>query len=122
MIRTVVASAIASLVVAPVLVTVAFAVAGDIHIDAILVGALMSTIFFGTSGLMAVATWQTVSLAKPLVISYVVKIVLLLIVGIFLANTGIDRNAFAVSAVVSALAYLAVQTIRVSRNVTDQLN
>lgn len=116
MTRAVVVSCIASLVVSPTIVAVGSSIAGTVHIDAILVGALMSTIFFGISGAMAIATWRTTSLKKPLLISYAVKIVLLLVVGIFLANTAIDRNAFAVSAVVSALAYLAAQTFVVTRS------
>ncbi len=115
MTRAVIVSTTASILGAPAIVTVGRSFGGPVHPGAILVGALLSTVFFVISGAMAVVTWERTALKKPLLTSYGIKIVLLLVVGIFLSKTEIDRGAFAAGAVASAVTYLFVQVIVLSK-------
>ncbi len=118
MVKITVLASLASLILTPIVLAVARATLGAVSPGSIVVGALVATVFFAISGVMAVVTWDDDSFRKPLMRSYVIKAVVLLVTGLVISGTSIDRNAFASSAVCSALVYLAVQAVALSAQIS----
>lgn len=116
MASAVVAGSVAGAVAVPAVLMAVRSFAGEVSPGSVIAGSVAATAFLAVSGLVTVVAWEGRELRSLLIRSYVVKVLMLAALGLILTGSNINVGAFSIAIVASAFAFLAVQTVLVTRN------
>lgn len=113
--RAVLAATLAGLVVVPAVIAVVQFAAGSLHAQEIAIGSAVGTLFFTVTGVAAAIFQDGPNLKAAVLGSYVTKTSILLAVGMSVSLEGLNRPTLATATAASAIAYVAVQTLLITR-------
>jgi hypothetical protein len=113
--RAVAAASIAGAVVVPVVIAIVELILGSVHVVEIVAGALVGTLFFAVSGVVAAIYQNSPSLRTAVLLTYVIKTSMLFGIGMSLRLDHVNRPTLAASTAASAVIYVAVQSLMITQ-------